>query len=553
MSRRSRIMAVAAAAVTALVCALPAHALASATETSSMMDDNQLIYASQSHMVRTLNQMHSLGVDVVKVSMVWQLVAPDASSTRKPRFDASNPAAYPQGAWDRWDTLVETAQKLGMSVYLLVIGPAPKWAIPAWVRNSKQGPDLGQAPNPGDYQDFIEAAGRRYSGAYVDPRSVPAGSDPGPAVVPGVTVPGVSVSQGSSSTPKPGAIPRVNYWGIWNEPNERSWMNPWYRKLSRGKAYIQPEFYRSLVDAGWNGLSASSHSSDAIMIGETANRGILTPAQFVRGLYCLGGNLRPLRGSAASNVGCPTSGSPAQFAQQHPGLFQSAGYAHHPYAFDVPPNRRYPDRTYIGLYNMPSFERLMNGIYARYGVHPAGGVPLYLTEWGEKSNPPNPYVKTTTAEQAAWINLGEYMTWRMPYVRQLNQFLLVDSPPKADEPKGSPLYWSSFQTGLETLRGTPKPALAAYQLPIWLPTARHGRHVAVWGQLRPANHTSTQNGVIEFRRGHSGRWSEAAQVQTSSPEGFIYNHVSIPAAGQVRLAWLDPSGAVVYSRTVSVS
>ncbi len=518
-----------------------------------MMDDDQLIYASSGHMVHTLQQMRSLGADVVKVSVVWQLIAPSASSTRRPKFDATDPAAYPHGVWDRWDLLAKTAQKLGMKVYFLVIGPAPKWAISSSVRNSRQGPDLGQAPNPRDYQNFVEAVGRRYSGAYVDPSSAadsPSSSTP-TVPVSTVTLP-VTVSQ-TTPAPPASALPRVDYWGVWNEPNERSWLNPWYRQISGRKAYIQPQEYRSLVDAAWNGLSASSHSSDTIMIGETANRGILTPAQFVRGVYCVGGNLRPLRGRAASDIGCPTSGSPAQFANQHPGLFESSGWAHHPYAFDIPPNRPYSDRTYVALYNLGSFERLLSGIYSNYGLHPAGGVPLYLTEWGEKSNPPNPYVKTTTSEQAAWINLGEYLTWRMSFVRSLNQFLLVDSPPKPGEPKGSKLYWSSFQTGLEFRGGSAKPAMQAFQIPIWLPSARHGRSVAVWGQLRPAVHTSTQTGVIEFRPRGSGRWSKLADVQTSSPEGFIYNHVSIPSAGQVRLGWLDPSGAVLYSRTVSVS
>src|SRR5436305_8942739 len=135
MSRRSRIVGVVVLAAAALLCALPIRALASTTQTSSMMDDDQLIYVSQSHMVRTLTLMRSLGVDIVKASLVWQLIAPNADSTHRPKFDASDPAAYPRGAWDRYDTLVETAQRLGMKVYLLAIGPAPKWAISSSVRN----------------------------------------------------------------------------------------------------------------------------------------------------------------------------------------------------------------------------------------------------------------------------------------------------------------------------------------------------------------------------------------------------------------------------------
>jgi hypothetical protein len=34
------------------------------------------------------------------------LVAPDPASATKPKFDATDPNAFPTGAWDRYDTLV---------------------------------------------------------------------------------------------------------------------------------------------------------------------------------------------------------------------------------------------------------------------------------------------------------------------------------------------------------------------------------------------------------------------------------------------------------------
>src|SRR5579859_4300824 len=107
MSRLARICATAAVAV--VVCALPARALASNTQVSMLMDDDQLIYVSNQHMVQTLQTIHTLGVDVVKVSLVWQLVAPAPFSRTKPNFDDTNPAAYPPGAWSRYDNLVEVA------------------------------------------------------------------------------------------------------------------------------------------------------------------------------------------------------------------------------------------------------------------------------------------------------------------------------------------------------------------------------------------------------------------------------------------------------------
>ena len=520
-----------------------------------LMDDDQLIYVSHQHMVRTLQEIASLGVDVVKVSVVWQLIAPNPDSGRRPKFDATDPAAYPAGAWKRYDDLVETAQKLGLKVYFLLIGPAPNWAIPK-DETRGQGPVLSLAPDPSEYGQFVEAVGKRYSGSYVDPSSAPDSSSGTslPVTVPSPPVPVPPLPQPQpNTTPAPQPLPRVDYWGIWNEPNERSWLTPWHRTLPGHRlALTQPELYRGLVDFAWQALAHSGHADDTVMIGETANRGVLGPIPFVRDLYCVSPSLQPLVGQSAAELGCPTSGSPGEFVGAHPGLFLATGYAHHPYGFDVPPNHRYPDRGFVTLYNLPSFERILNGIFAAYGQHPANGVQLYLTEWGYKTNPPNPYVRTSLAEQAVWLDQGDYLTWQDPYVQSLTQFLLIDSPPKAGAQRGTPLYWSTFQTGLENMNGSAKPALAAFRLPIWIPVARHGPRVTVWGQLRPANHGQAQWVAVEFRARGSNTWTVVTKDQTASPEGFIVSHVSLPSAGDVRLA-VPTSSAVIYSRTASVS
>ncbi|HEY1592682.1 MAG TPA: hypothetical protein VGF81_12880 [Solirubrobacteraceae bacterium] len=551
MSRWRKVLA-AVGLVVVMACALPSHAFASSTQQTSLLDDDQLIYVPTQHMLQTLTTLHTLGVDTVKVSLVWQLIAPNANSTKRPaNFDATNPADYPPGAWSRWDTLVDVAHELGMNVYFLVIGPAPLWAVPAGNRNAGQGPAVGWMPNPRDYQNFVEAAGTRYSGTYDFSAQAPASSS-GTSIIPGVTIPGTTATTASSPHTSPPPA-RVSQWGIWNEPNERSWMNPWYRKGPHHRQILlQPSDYRSLVDAGYNGLSASGHATDTILVGETANRGIMSPVPFMQALYCVRSNDRPLRGKAATAFACPTKGPTSSFVSQHPGLFKT-GYAHHPYGFEAAPNRRDPSKGYVTLYNIPAFERTLNRIFSSYGSSRPGGVPLYLTEWGFKTNPPNPFIHTTLAQQAAWVNQGEYMMWRWPYVKAYTQFLLVDSPPKPHTKKGSALYWSTFQTGLEFQNGTAKPSFAAFQVPIWLPTAKHGSNRAVWGQFRPAVHTTTQYGLIDFQRRGSSTWKQLAAVQTDSAEGFVYTHVTIPGRGAVRLDWVSPSGSVSYSRTVPVS
>ena len=151
-----------------------------------------------------------------------------------------------------------------------------------------------------------------------------------------------------------------------------------------------------------------------------------------------------------------------------------------------------------------------------------------------------------------WLNEGEYMAWLDPRVNALAQFEFVDSPPKSGEPPGSQLYWSSFQTGLVLRNGTPKPSLQTFRIPIWLPVARHGSAVTIWGQLRPANHAAVQYGVLDFRP-RGGTWSTVRVVQTASPEGFVLAHIPIPGPGSVRLGWLEPrTHRSLYSRTVTI-
>ncbi len=492
---------------------------ASRTLQTSLMDDQLLLYDSPAQAGTALQAISALGVDQVKVSLVWSLVAPDPTSTRRPGFDATDPAAYPPGAWTRYDRIVAEAHRLGLKVSFLLVPPSPAWAIPA--SNYRQGEALGHAPNPADFGQFVQAAARRYSGSY----------------------------QG---------LPRVSSWEIWNEPNFPAWLNPFTRRMpGGGTEYLQPALYRGLVNAAWRGLQAGGHtpSTDTILIGETVSPGVLTGAQFDRGLYCVGSDLRPLRGSAAAAYGCPRAGSSTSFVNSNPALFDASGFAYHPYSFDVAPNVGYPLAGWITMHNLSSLAGLLDGAFKAYGALPAGGVPIYLTEFGYESDPPDPYVTNSTAQQAAWLNEAEFMAWNDGYVRSFNQFELIDSAPRAHTKPGSRAYWATFQTGLEFLGGRPKPALPGFRLPIWLPDPRHGSSVPVWGQLRPADHSGTQRATIQYRTSGSRNWSSQGgdAVSTKSQEGFFYTSVPIPSAGWVRLAWTDPSdGATYYSRSARI-
>jgi hypothetical protein len=567
---RSRILRALAAASVLAAALAPAPASASTTQESIFQDDNQLVYASPSHAAQVLGQLASLGVQRVRISVIWALVAPNPLSSTRPSFDAANPADYPAGAWDRYDVLVTDAQALGLHVDFDVTAPAPYWATrrpPAYVNNKFR---KVYSPSAVEFGQFVEAVGTRYSGSYITHTPPP---PPPPPELLGVPLPTLPILTPPAPTPVvPIPLPRVDYWEIWNEPNEAGWLAPQWRPGPAAPAVhghtpaktwteLSPVTYRGLLDQAASALAATGHSEDTILVGDTSakgsvDRGLLPampPMVFLRALYCVGGSYRPLTGTRAAQLDCPADGSTSTFAAEHPELVNATGYADHPYSFTRPPNVPSTDPTWATMADLPRLERALTRVFATYGNPRPSGVPLYLTEYGYKSNPPNPYVTVSQAQQAEYINQGEYLAWRQPYVRALAQFELIDAGPNAAEPIGSPAYWGTFQTGLMNAAGVPKPSYFAYRLPIWVAHPRTGPRVTVWGQLRPADHGGPESATIQLRAAGASTFTALQQVQTANPEGFILAHVSVSAPGSLRLAWADPaSGQVYYSRIVSV-
>jgi hypothetical protein len=562
---RALVTACALAAVLA-----PATAAASTTQESIFQDDNELVYASPNHVAQVLQQLASLGVQRIRVSVIWALVAPSPLASTRPSFDATNPADYPAHAWDRYDVLVTDAHALGLGLDFDVTAPAPYWATgrpPAYVDGKFR---KVYSPSPVQFGQFVEAVATRYSGSYVtQPPSPPA---PPPSLL-GLPLPTLPILTPPTPAPAPPTpLPRVDYWEIYNEPNEAGWLAPQWRPgpsaravhgRKPAKTWIEnsPVLYRSLLDQAVGALAATGHSGDTLLVGDTSAKGsvlrgllpAMPPMIFLRALYCVGNSYRPLTGARAAALDCPITGSTSTFAAEHPGLVNATGYAHHPYAFTLPPNVPSTNPTWATMADLPRLERALIRIFATYGNAMPDGVPLYLTEYGYKSNPPNPYVNVSQAQQAEYINEGEYLAWRRPYVRALGQFELVDAGPQAGKPIGSPAYWGTFQTGLISSGGVPKPSYSAYRLPLWLPSARTGPRVTVWGQLRPADRGGPETGSIQYESAGASAFTTLQQVQTANPEGFIVAHVSLSTPGSLRLAWTDPtSGQIYYSRTVAV-
>jgi hypothetical protein len=507
----------AGAAVTAGL-ALPSGAWAAGDQQSVLQDDAQLLYGNGRHQFATLEQMKSIGVGVVKISLIWSLIAPRPNAAHKPNFDASNPAAYPTGVWTRYDYLVEEAHYLGLRVYFQFVPRDPRWAAAKNVA-SGQSFQRSQAPNLAYFRQFVTAVGKRYGGSSQD--------------VEGRT------------------IPHVDEWALWNEPNWEGSLNPWHKTVKGQRVLTQASLYRGIANTAYKALADTGHRNDTILVGETADFGNIPPLTFMEDVYCVGRSYRVLSGRSAEAVGCPSKPNRSNFVSQNPALFKTSGWSHHPYGFNVPPDRPNKIKTAIGLYNVSELERGLNGAFGQYHHRRGGGIPIYLTEWGYVTNPPNPAYTTTLKQQAAWLNQGDYITFRDPYVKALAQFELEDVPTPRHQTEHE---WSrSFTSGLEFSNGKPKPALGAYRIPIWLASPKHGSSVPVWGQLRAANHSTTQVGQIEFRPHGSSIWKTIKTVRTTSGQGFVSTHVSLGSAGSVRLSWTDSTNHTYYSRTVPVS
>ncbi len=503
---------------------------------SVFQDDDHLLYTSTATATNTLDQLKRLGVDTIRVTVLWKALAPAPTSATMPAgFAPGDPAAYPAVLWAPYDRVVTLARSRGITVDFNLTAPGPLWAMAQGAPSARYADHW--IPSAGAFGQFVAAVGRRYSGAYTPP--------------------------GSTSP-----LPRVDYWSIWNEPNQPGWLAPQWQSAGRGTSMLAPALYRAYVKAAYAALSRTGHRPphDTFLIGELAPEGCepggsciysrqnapIPPIPFVRALYCLDASNRPLTGAAASQLACPPRGRRSAFVSANPALFTATGFAHHPYSFFLAPAVSMSDPNFAPLSDLPRLERVLDAAFRAYGVNRT--LDLYLTEYGYETNPPNPFRGVSPRAQSLYLDEADYMAWRDPRVRALSQFLLYDSPPDTRFPRGSQRYWSTFQTGLRYQNGVAKPSLASYRLPLFLPdpVTSTGRPTLVWAMLRSAPHGSSQQAQIQWQSRRGGPYRTLATVSTDNANGVLATRLQLPGAGVVRVAWTSPSGQLVYSRRVGV-
>jgi hypothetical protein len=463
-----------------------------------------------------------LGVARVKVFLPWSAVAPNATSRKPPHFDATDPAAYPAAGWARYDAIVRAAAAHRMGLDVTLSNP-PVWAAGADAPDPVAHPMW--KPSPKAFGAFVRAVGTRYSGTYKPPEA---------------------------SSP----LPRVRFWSIWNEPNYGADLAP----QAVNHIEVSPALYRGLLDAAWSALQATGHGHDMVLIGELAPRGQtvgnhpglfdgMVPLRFLRALYCVDPSFQVLRGAAATERGCPATGTPAEFRAAHPALFEAGGFADHPYAQGgIPPNSLAAEEPdYADLPALGKLESTLDRVQEIYGS--STRFAIYSTEFGYQTNPPEKMLRTTDPTTAAvYLNWAEYLFWKDPRVASYDQYLLTDPPS------------GNFASGLEFADGTPKATYDAYRMPIYLPatTLHKGQQAQVWGCVRPAWIARRDTGrdqfvKIEFQPASGGGYKTVQTVPLTDRYGYFDTNQAFDSSGSVRLAWSYPHGDTIHSRVVAIT
>lgn len=540
-------------AALSLAALIPAAASASPSQESIVMDDAEIVYASPERLDATLGELKSMGVDRVRVSVYWRLIAPSPEQKEKPSFGSAGPASpagYPREHWDRYDRIVLLARKHGLGLLFTLTGPSPLWAT-----GSPERRDIEDTyePKAADFREFVTAVGTRYSGTYRDEAEAPPPRQEG----------GLLGNDEQVQAPEGELLPRVDHWSVWNEPNHPGWLTPQWLPDPRSRSLpllpAAARIYRDLLDGAYSGLEASGHGGDQILLAESSPRGLdqrgltraIRPLEFIRELYCLNRAFRPFQGGDAQVRGCP--GTRAAFVEQHPGLFRSTGWAHHPYALEQAPSDTDPQRDNVVLGDLSRLTRTLDRIFRTHGQRQR--LPIWLTEYGYQTDPPDPTIGIPWSRQAAYLNEADYIAYRNRRVVSTAQFLLVDDGPLRAFAASDPRYWGTFQSGLKTGDGRHKSAYTAYQRPIHVTPSRvrPRRSVRVFGQLRSAPDGEALRARLQFRRAGSRRYRTVARLRTGNPRGFVSKRVRPRGSGIYRIVWANPSGGrALVSRSVRV-
>lgn len=402
-----------------LLVVLPAAA-AHAAPQAGIVDD-RLLFGDDG--AATARDWAAAGADSVRIHARWEEIAPSASAKLPPRGFRSNDPDDPAYRWSRLDAAVGRARDAGLQVLLAVTGPGPLWASARPSRGSRR-----YAPDPRYFGAFAHAAAARYG-------------------------------------------ERVATWLIWNEPNQPLWLQPQRVCTKSGCRPFAPHEYRLLARAADRGIRSALPKA-TVVAGTLAPTGgaadvrsvnaTMSPLAFLRAMACVDTKLRAVHGGSCRGF------SPVR----------TDGFAIHPYGVTAGPTAHAAGDG-IRLADVAKLERVLDTLVARGRLRGPRHMPLYLTEYGWQTRPPDRFLGVSLSRQSAWLSESAARAARDRRIANLSWYVWRDEPLGAKRTSG-------WQGGFFFADGREKPALRAFRFPF---DVRGGR---VWGQVRPGGaHTVT--------------------------------------------------------------
>ena len=297
--------------------------------------------------------------------------------------------ADPAYDWRLYDRAVERAKAADIEVVFSIVA-TPRWA--------NGGTGFNRAPTSfADLRNFAYAAATRYSGTY--------------------------------EASEMRFLPLVRRWTAWNEPNNPVFLKPQLRRVGGKVVYQSARDYARICAAVYDGVHATLRSGAKVACGVTAPRGNNDVS-----------SSRP-------------SVSPLAFlrALKQAGLKRFDAYAHHPYYGSRSETPKTAPRAVNGrpptAVTLGNIQSLVDELTRLYGPK-----PLWITEYGYQTNPPDTFFGVSWAQQASYLSQAFAIARAHPRIDLMLWFLLQDEP-----------VVSGWQSGLFTSTGAPKPAFKAYQ------------------------------------------------------------------------------------------
>lgn len=358
-----------------------------------------------------------------------------APATLPASWNPEDPAD-PNYEWRFFDAAVRNAVQAGLLPVLQVRG-APEWA--------QHCHPTGEAicePDPAALAAFTRAAVLRYSGSFAD-------------------------------------LPRVRYWQGLNEPNLSLFFEPQYV----GEKLVSPDLYRTLANTFYDAVKSVVPSNIVVLAGLgpiAVPKYTIGPIAFAKALLCMTGsnrNPRPLPGNCDGGV---------KFD-----IFDI-----HPYTTGGPTHKGGPNDVEMGdLGKLQTLLRAADRAGRIIGIYHR--TPLWVTEFGWDSNPPDPGGLSMKIERQ-WIPEALHEAW-LAGVQSFMWYSLADFPPEPRLP-----FSETLQTGLYFWAPTvaaqqPKPLMYAFRFPFI--AIRKGAALTYWGRT-----PSSSRGRVVLEAQIGKRW-----------------------------------------------